>query len=259
MSHLAISVGNSSTQLAAMVDGKPAALPQRINNSSLENLAGVLRTHADLLKKRDHAPIVIASVAPGVCEQVTSTIRSVMNGEIYYIREDIPLPLKLDVDNPETVGVDRVLCAAAAYHQLQRSCVVADFGTALTIDAVSEKGSFMGGAIMPGLHIAADALHERTAALPRVVPLVPPHDSVPLGRNTAEAIEIGLYVGYQGMLREVIERYATAMGHWPSVIATGGDAPLFAAGCPWIDRVVEELPLLGIALAYDRFAKSRRL
>ena len=137
--------------------------------------------------------------------------------------------------------------------------MVADFGTALTIDAVSEKGIFLGGAIMPGLQIAADALHERTAALPRVVPSVPPRDSVPLGRNTTEAIEIGLYVGYQGMIREVIERYATAMGHWPSVIATGGDAPLFAAGCPWIDRVVEELPLLGIALAYDRFAKNRRL
>ncbi len=149
----------------------------------------------------------------------------------------------------EPFGVDRVCSAAAAYERIQDVCAVASFGTAITVDCVSAEGRFLGGVILPGLQLSCDALHDGTGQLPRVAPHRP--ESI-FARNTHDAIVGGVVYGAIGTLREVVERFATDLGRWPQLIVTGGDAPLIAELAEFIDTVVPDLCLMGIALSYRR-------
>jgi type III pantothenate kinase len=126
---------------------------------------------------------------------------------------------------------------------------VASFGTAITIDCVSADGRFMGGAILPGLDMSFEALHEGTAALPQVEVETP---GGAIGRNTHDAIVNGVVYGAVGALRELVERYATELGHWPQLVITGGNAGLVRQLADFVDSVVPDLCLMGVALAYRR-------
>jgi type III pantothenate kinase len=147
--------------------------------------------------------------------------------------------------------VDRVCSAAAAYERTGSACAVASFGSAITIDCVSDDGRFLGGAILPGLDLSFQALHIGTAVLPRVLPAAP---TSPFGKNTHDAIVNGVAYGAVGALREIVERFATELGHWPPLVLTGGNAPLIASLADFVDAVVPDLCLIGIALAYRRAA-----
>ncbi len=127
------------------------------------------------------------------------------------------------------------------------SGVVVDAGTAITVDVCNDAGEFLGGAIAPGAGMQLDALHEHTAKLPRVTLEVPVD---PQGASTEEAIRHGVYHGVRGMVKELVENYATSLGYWPDVIATGGDAPKLFEGWELIHAVAPDLTLYGIALAY---------
>ena len=166
------------------------------------------------------------------------------------VGRDLPLPMPTELATPQSVGADRLCAAVAAYDRLGTACVVADFGTAITIDCVSDEGVFLGGAILPGLGMAAAALHERTAGLPQVD--VGPADWV-FGRDTAQAIVGGILASASGALRELVEAYATELGRWPTVIGTGGDAELIRSRSgegEIIQAVVADLTLRGAAQAY---------
>ncbi|MEW6250539.1 MAG: type III pantothenate kinase, partial [Planctomycetota bacterium] len=167
------------------------------------------------------------------------------------IRDDVPLPMTLDIDNADEIGVDRVCSAAAAYERTRGACAVASFGTAITVDCVSEDGRFLGGAILPGLDMSFAALHAGAAQLPRVSPGKP---AAVFGRNTHDAIVNGVVYGALGALREIVERYATALGEWPRLVITGGNAPLVAELADYVDAIVPDLCLMGVALAYRRAA-----
>ena len=138
--------------------------------------------------------------------------------------------MKVRTDEPEKTGVDRVLNVAAAYEQVEAEVVVIDAGTAITIDVCNDAGEFLGGAIAPGVRMQLDALHERTAGLPRIstADFGPPLE--PFGQNTAQAILHGVYHGIRGMVKELVEQYATKLGRWPEVVATGGDAAVLFEG-----------------------------
>ena len=199
------------------------------------------------------ARIVASSVHPGNLAALEAAAGT-LGQEILLVGRDLPLPISTDLPAPEKIGVDRLCEAAMAYFRLERACVVADFGTAVTIDCVSDDGVFLGGAILPGLAMGAAALASGTASLPRVELARP--DWV-FGRDTREAIVGGLVFGARGAMRELTEAYATQLGQWPPVIVTGGDGELVAAGCDFVHAVVPDLCLLGVALAY-RVAKADR-
>src|SRR5262249_4626085 len=148
---------------------------------------------------------------------------------------------------PELTGVDRVLNVAAAYEQMGNATVVVDAGTAITIDVCNDSGEFLGGAIAPGASLMLTALHEKTAKLP-LVKLAKPDDA--WGKDTEQAIRQGVYHGIRGMVKEIVENYATALGQWPDIIATGGDAKALFEGWELIHAVSPDLTLYGIALAY---------
>lgn len=190
-----------------------------------------------------------ASVVPQALARLRERYEECFSDPFNVVGEDLHRPMSLAVEAPEKVGIDRVCSAAAAYAGVGASCAVASFGTAITIDCVNEEGVFLGGAILPGLALQARALHEGTAALPDVT--VESTRAV-FGTTTQEAICNGILYGVAGALREIVERYATHLGRWPILIATGGNAEMIGKECDFIDRVVPDLCVRGIALAYRK-------
>jgi type III pantothenate kinase len=147
-----------------------------------------------------------------------------------------------------------VLAAAAAYAVVENAIVVADFGTAVTIDIVDDRGVFLGGVICPGFEISARALNESTAQLPLVEVGRP---KLPWGRNTADAINCGLYYSAIATLQEIIRRYAEKIGRWPQTVLTGSAAELIKDDCEFVDSYVPYLVVKGIALAYRKYLEGK--
>ncbi len=195
--------------------------------------------------------VVLASVAPRTTAVMAALLEDITGCEPVRVGEDIPLPMPVEVADEHEVGVDRVCSAAAAFERVGAACAVASFGTAITVDCVSAEGRFLGGAILPGMQMSCNALHAGTALLPRVSPAAP---SAVFGRSTHEAIVNGVVYGVLGALREIVERYATELREWPKLVITGGNAPLVAELADYVDAVVPDLCLMGVALAYREAA-----
>jgi len=203
----------------------------------------------------DHPPtVVMGSVAPEVTREFGALVRETWGLTPLCVRDDLPLPMPLRIDNPHEVGVDRVCCAAAAYDRVQDTCAVASFGSAITIDCVSADGEFLGGAILPGLEMSCEALHHYTAQLPRVAPGLP---NGPFAKNTHDAIVNGVSYAAAGALREIVERFAIELRQWPYLVITGGNAGLVHELADFVDAVVPDLCLMGIALTYCKAAGLR--
>ena len=147
------------------------------------------------------------------------------------------------------VGADRIVDAVAAIEKYGAPCIVVDFGTATTFNAVTKKGEYLGGVITPGITISSDALFERTAKLPRVEIKRP---RKVIGSSTIEAMQSGLYHGFSGLVDGILRKMIEELGGSARVIATGGLAPLIATGSELIELVDETLTLEGLRLVYER-------
>jgi type III pantothenate kinase len=205
--------------------------------------------HASACPKGRPAATIISSVVPEALECVREFINEKTAKDALIVGDSIPLPLDVEVDDERAVGVDRVCAAAAAYDRLRNACTIISFGTAITVDLVDDEGSFLGGAILPGMKMQFLSLHEHTAALPEVAPGIP---ETPYGKNTREAIQTGVCRGIAGAVRGIVEGYATALNRWPQTVATGGDAEFLAEHCDYIDTLVSHLALRGVGVAYRK-------
>lgn len=156
--------------------------------------------------------------------------------------------VRVFTDNPREVGADRVVNSAAAHKLYGGPVIVIDFGTATTFDAVSAEGDYLGGAIAPGMAIAAEALFTRTAKLPQVEPVRPKHA---IGRNTVTAIQSGLFFGYIGMVEGIVARITQELGGEARTVATGGYADIMAQETPVIQTVNPNLTLIGLRLIHE--------
>ncbi len=155
--------------------------------------------------------------------------------------------VRIHADNPREVGTDRIVDTAAAHHLYGRSAIVVDMGTATTFDVVSKEGDYLGGAIAPGIAIAAEALYTRAAALPRVE-LTSPKRAI--GTNTIIAMQAGIIFGYVGLIEGVVGRIQQELKEKAMVVATGGFAELLARETKVIDKVDPDLTLVGLKLIY---------
>ncbi|TEU02164.1 MAG: type III pantothenate kinase [Dehalococcoidia bacterium] len=151
-------------------------------------------------------------------------------------------------DNPREVGADRVANAAAAHHLYGGPLIVIDFGTATTLDALSKEGDYLGGAIAPGIGIAAEALFERASKLPRVE-LIPPEHAI--GKNTVTTMQSGIIFGYVGLIEGLVTRIKQELGGEAYVVATGGLAEVIATETKVIDTVDMHLTLIGLRLIHE--------
>jgi type III pantothenate kinase len=205
-------------------------------------------------EKKRNGVIVVSGVKPAWTKLIKQIAKDNLGERIYIIGKDIPLPMTLWVDEPDKVGTDRVVSAAAAYAVVEDAVVVADFGTAVTIDLVDQNGIFQGGVICPGFEISAKALNENTAQLPKIKITKP---KAPFGKNTTEAINCGLYYSAVATLQEVIRRYAEKIGKWPHTILTGSGAEMIKDDCEFIDSYVPNLVIKGIVLAYRKYTEEK--
>ena len=241
-----LNIGNTRLAISTFVAGELGPV-MRIPNDRRADWEENIAVAWNRIEGRENAAVVAAGVNPPMERALEDAVLAAADRRVVWVGRDLDLPIKVLTEKPEETGVDRVLNVAAAFEQLGNACVVVDAGTAITVDACNDKGDFIGGAIAPGVSMMLDALHERTAKLPRVKFAVP---AEPYGTSTEQAILNGVYHGARGLVRELVENYATEMGRWPEVIATGGDAKRLFDGWELIHALSPDLTLYGVALAY---------
>jgi type III pantothenate kinase len=243
---MVLNVGNTRTAVATFVAGELQHV-ERVPNDDKARWPDVIRDAWARLSSTDSPAVAGASVNPAAMEAMEHVVQQVAAAKVEWVGRVIDLPIRVLTVPPTDTGVDRVVTVAAAYEQLGKACVVVDAGTAVTISACNDKGEFLGGAIAPGVSLQLRALHEYTARLP-LVTLEQPQGA--FGRSTTEAIRHGVYHGIRGLVKEVVENYATELGTWPEAIGTGGDAGKLFDGWEIVHAVSPDLTLYGIALAY---------
>jgi type III pantothenate kinase len=241
-----LSVGNSRLAIAPFRAGELGEVV-RLPNREPDTWADAIAAAWKRIDGTENAAVVAASVNPRLNDAVEQAVMKGANRHVVWVGRDLELPIKVLTDKPEETGVDRVLNVAAAYEQIGKACVVVDAGTAVTVSVCNDQGQFVGGAIAPGLRMQLDALHEKIPHLPRV-PFAEPDDA--FGRNTADAIRNGVYHGIRGLVKELVENYATELGAWPELIATGGDAAALFTDWELVHAIAPDLTLYGIAMAY---------
>ena len=261
MNLIAVDIGNTNINIGLFFEGEEKFI-KSITGRSMKKLTDLFKSTWSQIpvagrskeKKRDGV-IVVSSVKPQWTEKVEKIAKQTLGERIYIIGKDIPLPIQISVAEPDKIGIDRVVSAAAAYAVVNDAVVVADFGTAVTIDLVDERGVFLGGVICPGFEISSQALKKSTAQLPKVKVTRP---KTPYGRTTAEAISCGLYYSAVGTLEAVVSRYAEIIGKWPQTILTGSAAKIIKDDCDFIDSYVPNLVVKGIALAYRKYIEQKQ-
>ena len=158
--------------------------------------------------------------------------------------------IKIIIDNPAEAGADRIVNAVAAFEEYGHNSIVVDFGTAITFDCISDRGEYMGGAIVPGMSISLEALADRTAKLPRIDISAPP--TTVIGANTVDAIKSGLLFGYGAMVDGLVRKLTPEFTAPPRVIATGGMSELIAPYTETIQIVDPMLTLKGLRILYEK-------
>jgi type III pantothenate kinase len=190
----------------------------------------------------------IASSVPPIISTFQSLCQHQFNFAPLVVGPGVKTGVRIRTDNPREVGADRIVAALAAFRKYGGPLIIIDFGTGTTYDAISAAGDYLGGAIAPGIGIAADALFEHAARLQRVELKAPP--SV-IGRNTVESVQAGILFGYVAQVEGMVARLRRELGAEAKVVATGGYARLIAAHTQAIQEVDDRLMLEGLRLIHE--------
>ena len=250
---LVIDVGNTNTVLG-LYEGATLRALWRLA-TSLDRTAdeyGILIHNLfawEKLSASDISGMMIASVVPPMNFVLAEMARKYFKMEAHFLGPGTRTGMAILVDNPQEVGADRIADAVAAFEKYGGPCIVMDFGTAITFDCVSPKGEYLGGVIMPGIGIAAEALFDRTAKLPRVEFREP--DRV-IGTNTISHIQSGLFYGAVDAVDGMLGRLCAVLGKQTKVIATGGEAPMVAGSSKYKPTLDSSLTLDGLRIIYYR-------
>ena len=198
--------------------------------------------------------IIMSSVVPQINFTIEHMCRNYFGHEPMKIEPGVKTGINIKYENPREVGSDRIANAVAAYELYGGPCITIDFGTATTFGAISERVEFLGGAICPGLKLAAEALTERAAKLPRFELAKP---ETVIGRNTITNMQSGIVYGYIGQVNYLVERMKRELGAPNAkVIATGGLAVLVGEESNAIDVMDGLLTLKGLCLIYAKNANA---
>jgi type III pantothenate kinase len=193
---------------------------------------------------------IVSSTVPQLSEQWMLMSERYLSQRMLVVGPSIRTGMPIRTDNPKEVGADRLVNAVAAYERVKDACVVVDFGTAITYDAVSAEGEYLGGIITPGAEISIDALYDRAAKLPKVEMAEP---RALIGKSTVEAIRSGIAYGFAGQVEGIVRRLRAELGPETTVIATGGLAQVVV---PFIRETIDEvddlLTLVGLRLIWER-------
>src|SRR2546423_6627137 len=254
---LVIDIGNTNTSLGVF-DGDSLVAHWRLTTERARTVDewGVLARNLFALTGFDFKSIdaiAIASVVPPLNFTLKRMAESYFELTPLFIDHTVDTGLKILYAPPSDVGADRIVDAVAVIHKYGPPCIVVDFGTATTFDAINAAGEYVGGVITPGVTISADALFERAAKLPRVEIKRPGNV---IGAATVEAMQSGLYHGYVGLVDGILRKMVDELGGSPRIIATGGLAAPVAKGLEIIETDDEEMALEGVRLVYERTSRK---
>ncbi len=199
--------------------------------------------------------IILSSVVPPMDSTLREVCETYFHVKPLFVEPGVKTGMPVHYDNPAEVGADRIVNAVAAFEKHGGPCVIVDFGTATTFDAVSKRGEYLGGVIAPGIGISAEALFERTARLPRVDIREPQRV---IGSNTMGSIQSGLYYGYLALVDGILERLIGELGKETRVVATGGLASLIGKGSKYIREIDDLLTLEGLRIIWERNAAAQK-
>jgi type III pantothenate kinase len=249
---LAIDVGNTQTHIGAF-DGSELVEHWRFSTdreATGDELAIIVH---ELLELRqigfvDIEAEVVSSVVPNLVPEYRRLFERYLQREALIVGPGTKTGMPIRLDNPRELGADRLVNAVAGYEQCQGACVVVDFGTAITYDAVSGAGEYLGGIISPGIEISMEALSARAARLPKVDIEQP---RALIGKSTDASIQSGIVYGFAGQVDGICRRLRAELGD-VTTIATGGLASVIVAFTETIDLVDDLLTLKGLRLVYER-------
>ena len=248
---LALDIGNTTTT-GGLFDGAALAAFFSLQTPTLMQRPDLLRETVGA-RAGDVTVAVAGCVVPDAWTRVAAAVRSAFDCPLMRVRADVPLPIRIDVPNPEQVGDDRLLNALAAYSRARGPAIVVDFGTTLNLDVVGADGAFRGGVIAAGVQLGAEALNKGTAQLP-LVDVQAPSPRV-LGTDTESAVRSGLIHGVAAMAEGLVARLRQELHmEGAAVYLTGGQAAHFAELINVPGDVVPELTLEGIRIAYEQAA-----
>lgn len=249
---LAVDVGNTGTILGVFKDDKLIAVLNTETNKSLNpnEAASVIEVFLckNNIKSGHINSSIISCVVPEIQNTICRDIENTFNTKPLVVSSSIKTNLSIIYDNPDEVGADRIVNSVAAYDKFRSSSIVVDFGTATTFDCISEKGEYIGGAIVPGILISSEALSAKASKLPFVEIIKP--DNV-IGKNTVESMQSGIVYGYVSLVDGLIDRIRESMGTDPSVISTGGLSGIITGESRNIEFTDEHLTLEGLRILME--------
>ena len=257
---LTIDAGNTNT-VFAVFDGDTLCGQWRIHSNTDRTADEYAIWLTQLMQLEGVQPgqidaAILSCVIPHALFDLKQLCKRYFHTELLVVGEapiDHPIPVELD---PNTeVGADRLVGAFAAWQRYQQACIIVDFGTATTFDVVSERGTYVGGVIAPGVHLSLDALQEAAAKLPSITIKAP--EKI-IGTNTVSAMQSGIYFGYASMIEGILARIHAETNQPTKTIATGGLAPLYAKEINTFDEVDQELTIRGLREIYNNHNKKNK-
>ncbi len=250
---IAFDIGNTTVAIG-LFDGKTLAQTWRIS-SDREKTADEYGLLVRSLLDVSGQPLagvretIISSVVPPLTPIFQSLAAFLFKVKAMVVGPGLRTGMPILYEAPLEVGADRIVAAVAAYEKTGGACIVLDFGTATTFDAISAKGEYLGGAIAPGVQISAEALYLKTAKLPRIEVRKP---AKAIGKTTVASMQSGLYHGYIGLTLNIIREIRRELGCEAAVVATGGFGEMMSAEIPDIRFYEPHLVLEGLRIIHER-------
>jgi len=250
----ALDIGNTNTMLGVFSDDKlKYSWRIRTDRHKTEDEIGMLvKSLFDFngLHLKDINGIIVSSVVPPIMRAVEVMCRMYFNIEPLIVGgENVHSHLKITYPRPRELGADRIVNAVGSLTKYEPPLIIIDFGTATTFCYVDRQGAYNGGIITPGINVSMDALYRHAAKLPKIEIAKP---SNVIGQSTEGAMQSGVYYGYVGQVDGIVAKMKLEANEEPTVIATGGLAPLIAAGSSTIHHVETYLTLIGLHAIYQK-------
>lgn len=249
---LAIDIGNSKIAFGFFEDEKLrntlhiATAIHRLTDEYASILLNMLAYHR--IACQDIKEAIMCGVVPPLASVFQDLCNRYLKVPVLIVEPGIKTGVRIRLDNPREIGGDRIVNAAAAYRLYGGPAIVIDMGTAITFDVISKEGDYLGGSIVAGMEVAAEALYARTARLPRIE-LVCPKEAI--GKNTISAMQSGIIFGYVGLVEGLIDRLSSELEGKPKVIGTGSYAHIIANETKMIETVNPHLTLLGLRFIHE--------
>jgi type III pantothenate kinase len=250
---LTVDVGNTNTVLGIFKE-KELVKSWRVKTDPRTTADELWLQYSSLVANYTVTALSICSTVPATLRELRTMIDSYFHDiQTTIVEPGTKTGVQLLVDNPKEIGADRIVNTLAAHTLFGGPAIVVDCGTSTNLDVVSPKGEFLGGALAPGIEISVDALAARAAQL-RKVELIRPKNVI--GKNTVEALQSGTIFGFagqvDGLVERIIDELALSYEQRPTVIATGGLAPLIIGVSETIDEHEPDLTLIGLRLIHEK-------